>query len=70
MWAKDGRRSWTYSDGSVQGRAAVHEMEGGYKAVVEITDKDFGMDLVSKEEFFQSEQEAMAFVREAMEEAV
>jgi len=35
-----------------------------------VTDTDFGMSFLSKEEFFESADEAVSFLREKMDEAV
>lgn len=70
MWMKTGRRTWTVDHETLEGEARIEEVEGGYKAVIDVTDTDFGMTFLSDEEFFESEDAAESFLREKMDEAV
>ncbi|MDY6789127.1 MAG: hypothetical protein SVV03_04150 [Candidatus Nanohaloarchaea archaeon] len=68
MWRKKDRRSWKLEKQGFEGFAKVIEVEGGYRAVMEIEDKEYGMSLKDLREFFQSENEAERFLKKRMEE--
>ncbi|MDY6778304.1 MAG: hypothetical protein SVU32_06550 [Candidatus Nanohaloarchaea archaeon] len=67
-WKRVARREWILERGSLSGEARIREVEGGFKASIEVEDVDFGMRLLEEEEFFQPEREAREFVRRKMEE--
>ncbi len=70
MWTKTGRWTWTLDHEALEGEAHIEEVEGGYKAVIDVTDTDFSMTFLSDEAFFESSDAAESFIRAKMDEAV
>ena len=67
-WVKKSRNSWKLEKPSIDGEASLKQDEGGYKILLKVTDKEFGMVLRDFEEFFESRKKGIEKLKEEMEE--
>ncbi len=68
MWRKKDDRFWSLEEEGVEGEARVIEVDGGYRAILEVKDTEYGMKIAEEREFFQSERKAEEFLKDKMEE--
>ncbi len=68
MWGKINKNTWRLDTDSLKGTASVKQVEGGYKLFFKVNEKEFGMQLRKREEFFQSKKEALKQLKKEKEQ--
>ncbi len=68
MWDKKKRHKWELNTGSLEGEASMKQVEGGYKIFFIAKEKEFGMQLRKRQEFFESKKEAKEELKKEMKE--
>jgi len=65
-WKKRCNRVWTLDSTEIEGKAKIIDVGDGFKAKVTVSDPRFNLSLVEEQEFFESESEAIAFIKEVI----
>ncbi len=68
MWEKKKRHSWKIDTDQLKGEASVKQSDGGYKIFLKVEEKDFGMTLRNRSEYFESKKEAVEEIKKEMKE--
>ena len=68
MWEEKGNNKWKLNSDSLEGKAAVKEVDGGYKLKFKVQEKEFGMEIRRRNEFFENKSEAEKEIKEEMKE--
>ncbi|MFB6265570.1 MAG: hypothetical protein ABEI07_00625 [Candidatus Nanohaloarchaea archaeon] len=66
-WVRAGDGEWRLSSPDFEGRAILNQTNEGYIASIKVTEKQFDMELLEDRDFFETEEEALQFLKERME---